>query len=155
MGTWDHLECGNDALKLTLKKTVVLVASDICLPISTWWSEQTPLILKPPHSWQPEVVVERYGMVRHRAHHGPQASHSPLGPISNWKGQGRWPTVVFLRIRWDHLLHLHQGLSSMPHTAQSVGRKERAVNTYWNGLSKRPWRGLSSRPVIWPLEAGL
>lgn len=35
MGAWDHLKCGNDALKLTLKKTVVLVANDICLPIST------------------------------------------------------------------------------------------------------------------------
>lgn len=35
MGTWDNLKCGNDVLKLTLKKIVVLVASDICLPIST------------------------------------------------------------------------------------------------------------------------
>ena len=34
MGTWDNLKCGNDVLKLTLK-IVVLVTSDICLPIST------------------------------------------------------------------------------------------------------------------------
>ena len=33
------------------------------------------------------------------------------------------------------------------HCAESVGRKERVANTYWNGPSKGPWPGLSSRPV--------